>query len=89
MSNVYNSYQKITKNKSHPFWRWFWLSFLVISLTYAEVSKKEKNSTFLVPKGVFGLDVPLDKAHMYEYCIREISRNFSEVGVNEGTPRPS
>ena len=55
----------------------------MISLTYAEVSKKEKNSTFLVPKGVFGLDVPLDKAHMYEYCIREISRNFSEVGVNE------
>lgn len=55
----------------------------MISLTYAIISKKEKDSTFLIPKGVFGLDVPLDKAHMYEYCLREISRNFSEVGVNE------
>lgn len=55
----------------------------IISLTYAEASKKGKDNTFLVPKGVFGLDVPLDKAHMYEYCIREINRNFSEVGVNE------
>lgn len=55
----------------------------MISLTYAEVSKKEKESTFLTPKGVFGLDVPLDKAHMYEYCLREINRNYSEVGVNE------
>lgn len=55
----------------------------IVSLTYAEVSKKENDGTFLVPKGVFGLDVPLDKAHMYEYCVREINRNFSEVGVNE------
>jgi hypothetical protein len=54
-----------------------------IALTYAEVSKKEKDSTFLTPKGVFGLDVPLDKAHMFNYCIREINRNFSKVGVNE------
>lgn len=23
------------KRKSHPFWRWFWLSFLVVSLGYA------------------------------------------------------
>lgn len=55
----------------------------MISLTYAEISKKEKDGTFLIPKGVFGLDVPLDKTHMYEYCVREINRNFSEVGVNE------
>ncbi|NHN27708.1 hypothetical protein FIA58_018660 [Flavobacterium jejuense] len=55
----------------------------MISLTYAEISKKEKGSTFMIPKGVFGLDIPLDKAHMYQYCIREINRNFSEVGVNE------
>ncbi|MEP4079815.1 thioredoxin family protein [Haloferula sp.] len=24
-----------SKKKSHPFWRWFWLSFLVASLAYA------------------------------------------------------
>lgn len=35
MNNVNNPSQKITKNKSHPFWRWFWLTFLVVSLAYA------------------------------------------------------
>ena len=24
-----------SKKKSHPFWRWFWVIFLVLSLTYA------------------------------------------------------
>lgn len=28
----------IGKKKSHPFWRWFWLSFLVVSLVYAGYS---------------------------------------------------
>lgn len=53
----------------------------MISLTYAQQSIKEK--TFLKPVGVFGIDVPLDKAHFYEYCQREIKRNFSELGVGE------
>ena len=35
MKKVNNSSQKISKNKSHPFWRWFWLTFLVVSLAYA------------------------------------------------------
>lgn len=26
---------KVGKTKSHPFWQWFWLSFLVVSLAYA------------------------------------------------------
>ena len=26
---------KAVKKKSHPFWRWFWLTFLVVSLGYA------------------------------------------------------
>lgn len=55
----------------------------MISLRYVEMSKKEKNKTVIIPKGVFGLDVPLDKAHLYEYCEREIKRDFSEIGVNE------
>jgi hypothetical protein len=55
----------------------------MISLIYAQQSIKEKEKTFLKPKGVFGLDVPLDKAHFYEYCQREIKRNFSELGVGE------
>lgn len=53
----------------------------MISLVYAQQSVKE--TTYLKPKGVFGLDVPLDKAHFYEYCLREIKRNFSELGVGE------
>jgi len=35
MNQVDNSSQKIIKKKSHPFWRWFWLTFLVASLAYA------------------------------------------------------
>lgn len=27
--------------------------------------------------------MPLDKAHLYQYCEREIKRNFSELGVQE------
>jgi hypothetical protein len=54
----------------------------MIALTYAQQAIREK-STYLVPKGVFGLDVPLDKTHMYEYCEREIKRNFSNAGMNE------
>lgn len=53
----------------------------MISLVYTQQSVKGK--TFIKPKGVFGLDVPLDKAHLYEYCQREIKRNFSELGVGE------
>ncbi len=55
----------------------------MISLAYAQQAVKEKGSTFLIPKGIFGLDVPLDKTHFYEYCQREIKRNFSEAGMNE------
>lgn len=55
----------------------------MISLTYAQQAVKNPEKTFLLPKGVFGLDVPLDKAHMYAYCQREIKRNFSEAGMNE------
>jgi len=35
MNKIDNSVKKNTKNKSHPFWRWFWLTFLVVSLAYA------------------------------------------------------
>jgi protein disulfide-isomerase len=38
MNKVDNSSQKSAKNKPHPFWRWFWLTFLVLSLAYAGYS---------------------------------------------------
>jgi len=56
----------------------------MISLSYAEKAVKYPGTTFLVPKGVFALDSPLDKAHLYQYCEREIERNYNEAGVNEG-----
>ena len=40
----------------------------MISLVYTQQSVKDKKKVYLKPKGVFGLDVPLDKAHFYEYC---------------------
>ena len=55
----------------------------MIALVYTQESVKNPGSTYLRPKGIFGLDVPLDKIHMYEYCEREIARNFSEAGMNE------
>jgi len=54
-----------------------------ISLVYAQLSVKDRKETYIKPIGVFGLDVPLDKAHFYEYCEREIKRNFSALGIGE------
>ena len=54
----------------------------MISLTYAIKSVRDKN-TFLIPKGIIGLDPPLDLARFYKYCEREIDRNFSDAGVGE------
>ncbi len=55
----------------------------VISLNYAKNAVKNPKKFCLIPKGVFALDSPLDKAHFYRYCEREIERNFSEAGVSE------
>jgi len=35
VTNSSNNTPKRMKTKSHPFWRWFWLTFLVVSLWYA------------------------------------------------------
>lgn len=35
MNKTDDSPQVKNKKKSHPFWRWFWLTFLVVSLGYA------------------------------------------------------
>lgn len=34
-ANSLTNSSKVLKTKSHPFWRWFWLTSLVASLTYA------------------------------------------------------
>ncbi|ESU24843.1 hypothetical protein FEDK69T_03960 [Flavobacterium enshiense DK69] len=55
----------------------------MISLTYAEKSVKNPEKFFLIPKGVFALDAPLDQARFYKYCEREIERNIYKPAVDE------
>jgi hypothetical protein len=55
----------------------------MISLTYAERAVKNPENYFLIPKGVFALDAPLDEARFYKYCEREIERNIYQPAVDE------
>ncbi|GEM_PF-392076 len=54
----------------------------MIALTYGVRSVRDSN-TYIIPKGIIGLDPPVDLSRFYNYCEREIERNFSEAGVNE------
>ena len=54
----------------------------MISLTYGIAAVRD-SSTFITPKGIIGIDPPVDFAHFYQYCEREIARNFSEAGAGE------
>lgn len=54
----------------------------MISLTYGITAVRD-SSTYLTPKGIIGIDPPLDYARFYKYCKREIARNHSEAGVAE------
>lgn len=54
----------------------------MISLTYSINAVKNSN-TYITPKGIIGLDPPLDFAHSYKYCEREIKRDFTPAGVAE------
>jgi hypothetical protein len=55
----------------------------MISLTYAERATKNPEKYFLIPKGIFALDAPLDEARFYKSCEREIKRNIVQAGVDE------
>lgn len=55
----------------------------MISLTYAEEAVKNPDDFYLIPKGIFALDAPLDKARFYKYCEREIKKNSYEPAVDE------
>ena len=54
----------------------------MISFDYA-IRAVGDSSTFLTPKGIIGIDPPIDLIRFYNYCQREISRNFSPTGVGE------
>lgn len=55
----------------------------MLSLTYAEQAVKNPEKFFLIPKGVFALDAPLDQARFYKYCEREIEKNSFKPAVDE------
>ena len=55
----------------------------MLALTYAEKANKYPDSTFIRPKAVFGVDPPLDYAHLWKHCEKDIERNVSEVAVRE------
>lgn len=55
----------------------------MIALTYTEKANKYNDSTFIKPKAVFGVDPPVDYAHLWNHCKKDIERNFSEPAVQE------
>lgn len=56
----------------------------MVALTYTEKANKYNDSTFIKPKAVFGVDPPLDYAHLWNHCKKDIERNFSEPAIQEG-----
>ena len=56
----------------------------MIALTYAQKAQRERGSTLITPRAVFGVDPPLDYAHLWNHCVKDIERNVSEVAVAEG-----
>ncbi|WP_290789796.1 hypothetical protein [Flavihumibacter sp. UBA7668] len=55
----------------------------MVALTYTEKANKYTDSTFIKPKAVFGVDPPLDYAHLWKHCENDIERNVSEAAVME------
>lgn len=55
----------------------------MVALTYTEKANKHSDSTFIKPKAVFGVDPPLDYAHLWNHCQKDIARNFSEPAIQE------
>ncbi len=55
----------------------------MLALTYAEKANRSPDSTCVIPRAVFGVDPPLDYAHLWNHCVKDIERDFSEVAVRE------
>ncbi len=56
----------------------------MLALTYTQKAYKYNDSTFIKPMAVFGVDPPLDYAHLWRHCEKDIERNISEAAVQEG-----
>ena len=55
----------------------------MLALTYAEQANSG-TGTFLKRRAIFGVDPPVDYAHLWNHCERDVERNFSEPAVSEG-----
>jgi hypothetical protein len=55
----------------------------MLALTYAQKAARDPDSTFIRPKAVFGVDPPLDYAHLWNHCKKDIERNVSQAAVQE------
>ncbi len=56
----------------------------MIALTYTQKANRSPDSTYIKPRAVFGIDPPLDYAHLWNHCKKDIERNVSEAAVREG-----
>lgn len=56
----------------------------MLALTYAEKANREPGATFLKPRAVFGIDPPLDYAHLWKHCEKDVERAVSKAAVEEG-----
>jgi hypothetical protein len=54
-----------------------------LALRYAELCHETPLAYPVVPKAVFAVDSPVDLSDLWAYFDREITRNFSDVGMNE------
>jgi len=55
----------------------------MLALTYTETAHQYKDSTVIIPLAVFGVDPPLDYAHLWNHCKKDIGRNFSDPAIQE------
>lgn len=83
LNNIFSEITKTYKISKDKFILGGLSSGAMISLTYAEKSVKNPEDFFLIPKGIFALDAPLDKARFYKYCEREIKKNIYQPAVEE------
>src|SRR5690606_1514970 len=55
----------------------------MLALTYTAKANRCPDSTCVIPKAVFGVDPPLDYARLWNHCVKDIERNFSEMAIRE------
>jgi len=55
----------------------------MLALRYTERANKFKDSSYIIPRAVFGVDPPVDYAHLWDHCVNDVERNVSDMAVRE------